>query len=64
MIHCVGSRQNEDLHEPQPDGQVNNYCSRVCCTATLHLANELRDRFPRINVFDFGSSVEKVQTIW
>lgn len=52
MIHCVGSRQVEGLHEPQPDGQVNEYCSRVCCTATLHLANELRERFPEVNLFD------------
>ena len=42
----------EGIHEPQPDGQVNNYCSRVCCTATLHAANDLRQRFPAINVFD------------
>jgi heterodisulfide reductase subunit A len=52
MIHCVGSRQIEGIHEPQPDGQVNNYCSRVCCTATLHAANDLRQRFPAVNVFD------------
>ncbi len=35
FIHCVGSRQVEGINEPQPDGQVNDYCSRVCCTATL-----------------------------
>ncbi len=52
LIHCVGSRQIEGLHEPQPDGQVNNYCSRVCCTATLHVANELRERYPQVNLFD------------
>jgi heterodisulfide reductase subunit A len=52
LIHCVGSRQIEDIHEPQPDGQVNDYCSRVCCTATLHVINELKERFPNINVFD------------
>lgn len=52
MIHCVGSRQVDGVHEPQPDGQVNDYCSRVCCTATLHTANALMRRFPRINVFD------------
>jgi heterodisulfide reductase subunit A len=52
LIHCVGSRQLEDVHEPQPDGQVNDYCSRVCCTATLHTINELKERFPNINVFD------------
>ena len=52
FIHCVGSRQTEGIHEPQPDGQVNDYCSRVCCTATLHAANELRERFPNVNIFD------------
>jgi heterodisulfide reductase subunit A len=57
MIHCVGSRQLEGIHEPQPDGQVNNYCSRVCCTATLHVANELRERFPKVNVFDIYEDI-------
>jgi heterodisulfide reductase subunit A2 len=52
LIHCVGSRQIDGINEPQPDGQVNNYCSRVCCTATLHAANDLRQRFPTVNVFD------------
>jgi heterodisulfide reductase subunit A len=52
LIHCVGSREIEGVHEPQPDGQVNNYCSRICCTATLHTANELRERYPRVNIYD------------
>lgn len=52
LIHCVGSRQLEGLNQPQPDGKVNNYCSRVCCTATLQAANDLRERFPYINIFD------------
>ena len=53
LIHCVGSRHIAGVHEPHADGNVNNYCSRVCCTATLQAANELRDRFPKINVYDF-----------
>ena len=57
MIHCVGSRQVEGIHEPQPDGEINNYCSRVCCTATLHAANELRERFPKVNVFDLYEDI-------
>ena len=57
LIHCVGSRQVEGIHEPQPDGQVNNYCSRVCCTATLHAANDLRQRFPAVNVFDIHQDI-------
>jgi heterodisulfide reductase subunit A len=57
LIHCVGSRQLYGLNEPQPDGEVNNYCSRICCTATLHTAVELRERFPDINVFDFYEDI-------
>jgi len=57
MIHCVGSRQVEGIDEPQPDGQVNDYCSRVCCTATLHAAGELRERFPAVNVFDIYQDI-------
>lgn len=52
FIHCVGSRQLDGLNEPQPDGLVNDYCSRVCCTATLQAAHELRQRCPKINIFD------------
>jgi heterodisulfide reductase subunit A len=57
VIHCVGSRQIDGIHEPQPDGQINDYCSRVCCTATLHVANELRERFPATNVFDIYEDI-------
>ncbi len=57
LIHCVGSRQLDGINEAQPDGQVNNYCSRICCTATLHAANELRERFPAINLFDFYEDI-------
>jgi heterodisulfide reductase subunit A2 len=57
LVHCVGSREIEGVHEPQADGQVNNYCSRVCCTATLHMANELRERFPDTNIYDFYEDI-------
>ncbi len=57
LIHCVGSRQIEGIHAPQPDGQVNNYCSRVCCTATLHVANALHRQFPNVNVVDFYQDI-------
>jgi heterodisulfide reductase subunit A len=57
LIHCVGSRQVEGIHEPGPDGRINDYCSRVCCTATLQAANEIRERFPEINVFDFYQDI-------
>ena len=57
LIHCVGSRQHEGLHTPQPDGQVNEYCSRVCCTAILHVANTLHERFPDVNIVDFYEDI-------
>jgi heterodisulfide reductase subunit A len=57
LIHCVGSREIPGVHEPQPDGQVNNYCSRVCCTAALHLANELRAHYPHLNIFDLHEDI-------
>jgi heterodisulfide reductase subunit A len=57
LIHCVGSRQLEGINKPQPDGQINNYCSRVCCTATLQVARELRDRFPQVNIFDIYEDI-------
>ncbi len=52
MIHCVGSRQIEGVHKPGPDGKLRDYCSRVCCSATLRAAAEIRDRFPATHVFE------------
>jgi len=57
FIHCVGSREIEGVDEPHEDGQVNNYCSRVCCTATLHTMDELRQRFPELNIFDLHEDI-------
>jgi heterodisulfide reductase subunit A len=57
LIHCVGSRELEGIHTPQADGQVNNYCSRVCCTASLHMAVELRQRFPKINIYELYQDI-------
>jgi heterodisulfide reductase subunit A len=57
LIHCVGSRQIEGVHQPQADGQVNNYCSRVCCTAALHLTDELHKRFPHLNLYDVHQDI-------
>ena len=57
LIHCVGSRQVDGVNQPQPDGQINNYCSRVCCTATLHAANEVRERFQDVNIFDIYEDI-------
>ncbi len=52
MIHCVGSRQVDGVHKAQPDGNVNDYCSRVCCTATMNAAIQIRQHFPDVHVFD------------
>lgn len=57
LIHCVGSRQIEGLHQPQPDGEVNPYCSRVCCTASLHLLEELHQRYPGLNLYDLHQDI-------
>ncbi|MEJ2708272.1 MAG: CoB--CoM heterodisulfide reductase iron-sulfur subunit A family protein [Anaerolineales bacterium] len=57
VIHCVGSRQIDGIHEPQPDGQVNNYCSRVCCTTALHTINELLERYPQLNIYDLYEDI-------
>jgi len=53
FLHCVGSRQVEGVNPPQPDGKINDYCSRYCCTAILQQALTLKQRFPNVNVFDF-----------
>jgi heterodisulfide reductase subunit A len=57
LIHCVGSRQVEGVQTPQPDGRINEYCSRVCCTAALHTAVELHKRFPDTNIYDLHQDI-------
>jgi heterodisulfide reductase subunit A len=57
MIHCVGSREIDGVHQPHEDGKVNDYCSRVCCTASLHMAAELRKQFPQTNVFNLYEDI-------
>jgi heterodisulfide reductase subunit A len=57
LIHCVGSREIDGVDEPHEDGQINSYCSRVCCTASLHTAVELRKRFPRMNLYEFFQDI-------
>ena len=53
MIHCVGSRQIPGIHVEDETGHLNEYCSRTCCTATLHAANTVRETYPGTRVFDF-----------
>lgn len=57
LIHCVGSRQVSAIHEPGADGRLNEYCSRVCCTAALQAAVEIRGRFPDTRVFEFYQDI-------
>jgi len=53
MIHCVGSRQIPGVHEENENGCLNEYCSRTCCAATLHAANEVRKNHPGTQVYEF-----------
>lgn len=53
MIHCVGSRQIPGIHEPGGKKNLNEYCSRTCCSATLHAAGMIRKNHPKTRVFDF-----------
>ena len=57
FIHCVGSRQAEGVNKPQPDGSINEYCSRVCCTATLQAICDLQDRRPQVSTYDFYQDI-------
>jgi heterodisulfide reductase subunit A len=57
LIHCVGSREIEGVDTPHAEGQVNNYCSRVCCTAVLHMTEELHGRFPNLNIYDLYEDI-------
>ncbi len=53
LLHCVGSRQIPGIHEENAGGYLNEYCSRTCCTATLHAADLIRASYPKTQVFDF-----------
>lgn len=57
FLHCVGSRQIDGVHAPQSDGKINDYCSRTCCTAILQQALAVKQRSPRVNVFDFHQDI-------
>jgi heterodisulfide reductase subunit A len=57
FMHCVGSMQRKEVHPPSPDGKINDYCSRVCCTASLHAETELKARYPDLHVYDFHEDI-------
>ena len=61
FIHCVGSRQMAGIDEPGPRGELNEYCSRVCCTATLQATNEVRRRLPETTVYDLYRDIRTYQ---
>ncbi len=57
FIHCVGSRQAEGVNKPQADGSINEYCSRVCCTATLQAICDLQEKRPAVDTYDFYQDI-------
>jgi heterodisulfide reductase subunit A len=57
FVHCVGSRQVEGVNKPQADGKINEYCSRVCCTAILQAVCELQEKRPDVATIDFYQDV-------
>jgi heterodisulfide reductase subunit A len=52
MIHCVGSRQVEGVHEPDEKGYLNPNCSRTCCTGLLYSGLEILNRHPGTSIFN------------
>jgi heterodisulfide reductase subunit A len=57
FIHCVGSRQVEGVNKPAADGKINEYCSRVCCTATLQAIIDLHEKRPSVAIQDFYQDI-------
>ena len=52
LIHCVGSRQIPGIHEEDENGKLNEYCSRVCCSTLLNIANTVKSKYPKTEVFE------------
>lgn len=48
FIYCVGSRQKEDEDEGK---EVNQYCSRYCCTSAIHTSLLLRKKYEGIHTY-------------
>ncbi|MFQ6081053.1 MAG: FAD-dependent oxidoreductase [Candidatus Bathyarchaeia archaeon] len=52
FISCVGARQEPDVYQPKKEGQqLNQYCSRICCTAALKNALEIKEKCPDTRVY-------------
>ena len=47
-IYCVGSRQEEG---------GNTYCSRFCCTSTIHASLLAKKNFPKVHNFHFNRGI-------
>ena len=45
------------MNQPQPDGKVKDYCARTCCTAALHAALEIKERYPGRHDHDFYQDI-------
>ncbi|MFH2091276.1 MAG: CoB--CoM heterodisulfide reductase iron-sulfur subunit A family protein [Pseudomonadota bacterium] len=52
MIHCVGSRQIPGIHTPKDNGELNEYCSRTCCTAMLNTSNQIKEKFAETGIYE------------
>jgi heterodisulfide reductase subunit A len=59
FIHCVGSRQIQRTNKPGQncDGKLNEYCSRVCCTASLQGAKDVKFHYPDISVYNIYQDI-------
>lgn len=57
FIHCVGSREIDGVKRPGPVRPLNAHCSRVCCTAVLQAAVELKERYKDINIYSFYQDI-------
>lgn len=57
MIHCVGSRQIDGVHQIPPDRSLNPQCSRMCCTSAIANATDIRERFPDVHVLQLVRDV-------
>ncbi|MBN1773650.1 MAG: CoB--CoM heterodisulfide reductase iron-sulfur subunit A family protein [Deltaproteobacteria bacterium] len=57
MIHCVGSRQIDGVHQIPEGRTLNPQCSRMCCTAAIYNSTELRARFADLRVYQLVRDV-------
>ncbi len=56
FIHCVGACEAAGVH-PVKGHKIKDYCARTCCTATMHAALELRQRFPGLGIASFHKHI-------